>query len=275
MFVIIARAWHDWVGVDITSWKFSLMMQQQQVTLVATQLSRFYHKYCAVNNLNLCLERGQVLGLLGANGAGKSTTLQMLSGNLAPTTGSIQINGIDLLDQPRLAKHQLGYLPEQPALYKDLTINEQLIYAARLQELTKQEANEAVAYARQRCHLDEMQDRLIGNLSKGFRQRVGIAQAILHSPTLIILDEPTVGLDPIQVNDLRKLIRELGESHSVILSTHILSEVKAVCDRVHILDCGETVFSGDISGETVQSLEKQFFDLVGPEAQLADQDVAV
>ena len=251
-------------------------MQQQQSTLVASQLSRFYHRKCVVNNINLCLRRGQVLGLLGANGAGKSTTLQMLSGNLSPSAGSVEVNGVDLLEQPQLAKSYLGYLPEQPALYKDLTINEQLNYAARLQGITRNESYDKIAYVRRRCNLDEMQDRLIGNLSKGFRQRVGIAQAILHNPAVIILDEPTVGLDPVQMRDIRQLIRELGEAHSVILSTHILSEVQAVCDSVHILDCGETVFSGEISGETVQSLEQRFFELVGRDpTELIHEDVAI
>ncbi len=230
-------------------------------TLVkATGLSRFYSDHCAVVDLNLQLRRGEVLGLLGPNGAGKSTTMQMLTGNLAPSTGEIQINAVDLLDEPLAAKSHLGYLPEQPPVYRDLTVNEFLRYCAQLHGLNQSAVPEAVARARLRCSLDDVQHRLIANLSKGFQQRVGIAQAILHNPAVIILDEPTVGLDPIQIREIRTLIRELGEEHGVILSTHILPEVQAVCDRVQILNRGRTVFNDSLTG--VGSLEKIFFDLV-------------
>ncbi|MGB1009160.1 MAG: ABC transporter ATP-binding protein [Thiolinea sp.] len=226
----------------------------------AEGLSRFYGGHCAVENLSLTLRKGEVLGLLGPNGAGKSTTMQMLTGNLAPATGEIRINGIDLLDEPLEAKRNLGYLPEQPPVYRDLTVNEFLLYCAQLHGLAGSDAQQAVEKARQKCSLVEVQHRLISNLSKGFQQRVGIAQAILHNPAIIILDEPTVGLDPIQIREIRTLIRELGEEHGVILSTHILPEVQTVCDRVQILNRGKTVFNGGLQG--VSSLEKIFFDLV-------------
>lgn len=233
---------------------------ESSILLAAEGLSRYYNDHAAVENLNLQLQKGEVLGLLGPNGAGKSTTMQMLTGNLAPTTGSIQINGIDLLEAPRQAKRHLGYLPEQPPVYRDLTVHEYLEYCAKLHGLGGAVRTQAIRFASERCSLNEVQNRLIANLSKGYKQRVGIAQAILHSPAVVILDEPTVGLDPLQIREIRKLIRELGQEHSVILSTHILPEVQAVCDRVQILNRGRTVFNDSLKGIT--SLEQVFFDLV-------------
>ena len=226
----------------------------------ANNLARRYAGYSAVTDLDLRLCKGEVLGLLGPNGAGKSTTMQMLTGNLAPSAGEILIGGIDLLDKPLAAKTDIGYLPEQPPVYRDLTVNEFLNYCAQLHGFNKHDAQSVVAKARQRCSLDEVQHRLIANLSKGFQQRVGIAQAVLHNPAVIILDEPTVGLDPIQIREIRSLIRELGEEHGVILSTHILPEVQSVCDRVQILNRGRTVFNDSLKG--IGSLEKTFFELV-------------
>lgn len=233
---------------------------ESSILLAAEGLSRYYNDHAAVENLNLQLQKGEVLGLLGPNGAGKSTTMQMLTGNLAPTTGSIQINGIDLLEAPRQAKRHLGYLPEQPPVYRDLTVHEYLEYCAKLHGLGGAARTQAIRLASERCSLNEVQNRLIANLSKGYKQRVGIAQAILHNPAVVILDEPTVGLDPLQIREIRKLIRELGQEHSVILSTHILPEVQAVCDRVQILNRGRTVFNDSLKGIT--SLEQVFFDLV-------------
>jgi len=211
-------------------------------------LSHFYGDLHAVNNISFTLNQGEVVGFLGANGAGKSTTMQCLTGNLDPTTGQITINGIDLLDEPVEAKAQLGYLPEQPPLYKELTVEEYLDFCARLNRVAKDEVGSAVDRALQRCGLTEVRQRLIGNLSKGYQQRVGIAQAIIHNPPIIILDEPTVGLDPKQIVEIRKLIRELGKAHSVLLSTHIMSEVKAICDRVLVINKGELILSDDIEG---------------------------
>jgi ABC-2 type transport system ATP-binding protein len=187
-----------------------------------------------------------VLGLLGPNGAGKTTTMQMLTGNLAPSTGSISICGVDLLDRPAAAKARIGYLPEVPPLYKELTVDEYLRFAARIHRVAAKQAAAAVARAKQRCGVDVPGDKLIGSLSKGYQQRVGIAQAIVHEPDVVILDEPTVGLDPIQIREIRVLIRELRDAHSVILSTHILPEVEAVCDRVNILHRGNIIFSDSI-----------------------------
>lgn len=209
-------------------------------------LSRYYGPIHAVRNISFDVQRGEVLGFLGPNGAGKSTTMQMLAGNLAPTSGQILINGVDLLDQPKQAKADIGYLPEQPPLYKELTVDEYLAYAARINRIARNQQAKAIDAAKQRCGLTEVGRRLIGNLSKGFQQRVGIAQAIIHSPAIVILDEPTVGLDPIQIREIRHLIRELGDSHGVILSTHILPEVQATCDRVQIIHNGELVLNDSL-----------------------------
>jgi ABC-2 type transport system ATP-binding protein len=216
------------------------------------QLTRYYGEHCAVNNVSFTLEKGEILGFLGPNGAGKSSTMQMICGNLAPTSGQILVNGIDILDQPKEAKRELGYLPEVPPVYRDLTVDEFLDYCGRLHGLSRHPLQAALNQAKERCGLTEVSERLIGNLSKGYQQRVGIAQAILHSPAVIILDEPTVGLDPIQIREIRELIRELGKEHGVILSTHILPEVQESCTWVQIIHKGQLVLSDSIEGLTQQ-----------------------
>lgn len=212
----------------------------------ADRLTRHYGPLRAVNNVSFTLDKGEVLGFLGPNGAGKSTTMQMLCGCLAPTQGGIRINGIDLLEEPLAAKRQIGFLPEQPPLYQELTVDEYLRYSARLRRITRNDLAKAVTIVKERCGLIDTGHRLIGNLSKGYQQRVGIAQAIIHSPPVVVLDEPTVGLDPIQIREIRDLIKELGKHHGVILSTHILPEVHMTCNRVQIMHRGELVFSDSI-----------------------------
>jgi len=216
------------------------------VTVEASELTRVYGNNAVVRDVSFSLSKGEVLGFLGPNGAGKSTTMKMLTGNLAPTSGSIKICGIDIIDQPKDAKALIGYLPETPPLYKELTVDEMLSLAARLHGVSRGSVKKAVQTVKERCGLTEMSRRLIDNLSKGYQQRVGIAQAIIHNPMVVILDEPTVGLDPIQIRDIRALIKELGGEHSVILSTHILPEVEIVCDHVQIIHKGELVFNGSI-----------------------------
>jgi ABC-2 type transport system ATP-binding protein len=211
-------------------------------------LSRYYGNLRAVNDVSFNVSQGEILGFLGPNGAGKTTTMQILSGNLAPSGGSVRIAGHDLAAEPKAAKTALGYLPEQPPLYRDLTVDEYLDYCAALHRLPRQQRRAARENAKSKCGLADTGRRLIGNLSKGYQQRVGIAQAIIHLPPLVILDEPTIGLDPIQIREIRALIRELGKDHGVILSTHILPEVQATCDRVQIISKGSLVLTDTIDG---------------------------
>jgi ABC-2 type transport system ATP-binding protein len=214
-----------------------------ETLIEVTHLSRNYGPIQAVSDISFNVQRGEVLGFLGPNGAGKSTTMQMLTGNLAPSHGAIKICGIDLLDQPKAAKAQIGYLPEQPPVYRELSVDEYLTFCARINRIAKNDIGKALASAKERCGLTEVSGRLIGNLSKGYQQRVGIAQAIIHSPAIVVLDEPTVGLDPIQIREIRSLIRDLSQEHAVILSTHILPEVQMTCDRVQIISRGRLVYS--------------------------------
>jgi ABC-2 type transport system ATP-binding protein len=224
------------------------MPEQDTVsTILARGLTRSFGSHVAVNDITLELKRGEVLGFLGPNGAGKTTTMHMLTGNLAPSRGEISICGIDLLEEPVAAKARIGYAPEVPPLYRELTVDEYLLLAAKLHRVPRARRAEAVGAAKQRCGLTEVGRKLIGTLSKGFQQRVGIAQAIVHMPDVVVLDEPTVGLDPNQIREIRALIRELGGGHSVILSTHILPEVETVCDRVQIMHHGEIVYSDTIA----------------------------
>lgn len=210
-------------------------------------VSKRFGSLQALDDISFTVEQGEFFALLGPNGAGKTTTMQMITGNLAPSAGEIRICGIDLLDHPTRAKARIGYLPETPPLYRDLTVEEFLQLAARLHRVPKSRVAQAVAQAQRRCGLSDMTSRRIGALSKGYQQRVGIAQAIVHEPDLVVLDEPTVGLDPNQIREIRILIRELADQHAVILSTHILPEVETVCDRVQILHHGQVVYTDNIA----------------------------
>src|SRR5512139_2683826 len=216
------------------------------ITLTARNLSRSMGGNEVIRGVSLELRRGEVLGLLGHNGAGKSTTLQMLTGALLPHAGHIEICGFDLAVQPAQAKACIGYLPETPPLYRDMRVDDYLTFAARLHRVERAKIPAALAEARRRCGLQDAGRKIIGTLSKGYQQRVGIAQAIVHQPEVIILDEPTVGLDPAQIRDIRALIRELGSTHSVLLSTHLLSEAETICDRVEIMQHGQLIY-GDTS----------------------------
>lgn len=233
-----------------------------EYTIVAKGLTRSFGHRNAVKNINLSVRRGEVLGLLGVNGAGKSTTMNMLAGIMIPDKGSINISGHSLSERPMQARARLGYLPEQPPLYPELTVDSYLAYCARLRGVPGSEVMKAVEKSRSQCGLEEVGHRLIKNLSKGYQQRAGIAQAIIHQPDIVILDEPTVGLDPIQIVEIRNLIRSLGNQHSVILSTHILPEVQAVCDRVMIIREGQVLHDSPLSAFTEnESLEQVFIKL--------------
>jgi ABC-2 type transport system ATP-binding protein len=221
-----------------------------------------------VRDLTLALAKGQVLGLLGVNGAGKSTTLRMIAGVLAPSAGRVLIDGDDLGENPGLARRRIGYLPEVPPLHAELTVTEFLAFCARLHGLAR-DADPAVARAIDRSGLGAVRRRQIGALSKGFRQRVGLAQAILHEPALIVLDEPASGLDPVQTLNLRELVRGLGADHAVVLSTHVLPDVVACCDRVAILHEGvlrhegrldAAEHAGDVRIRSVRALSAKDFE---------------
>ena len=219
-----------------------------------SHLSKKYGTHPAIEDLSFTVGDGQIFGLLGPNGAGKSTIMNILTGYLAPTSGEVKVAGFSLPEQTQQAKACVGYLPEQPPLYPEMTVQEYLDFAAELKGIKKKaERKEQVLRAARRTGLEDVLPRLIRSLSKGYRQRVGIAQALLGSPQLIILDEPTVGLDPAQVIEIRNLIRELGKAHTVILSSHILSEVQAVCQQVLILSKGRLVAVGSPEelGETL------------------------
>ena len=216
-------------------------------------LTKRYGDHTAVSDLSFVIEKGKVYGLLGPNGAGKSTTMNMITGCLAMTEGTVKIGGYDIFEQPKQAKQLIGYLPEQPPVYPERTPREYLTFVARVKGVSPSEIKEKVALAMEVTQISEVADRLIRNLSKGYKQRVGIAQAVLGDPEVIILDEPTVGLDPRQIIEIRELIRELGKEHTVILSSHILSEVQAVCDTIMIISQGKLV-----ACDTAEHLERLF-----------------
>ena len=208
-----------------------------------TNLDKRYGDHTAVDHLSFQIEKGKIYGFLGPNGAGKSTTMNMITGYIASTEGKVVIDGHDILEEPEEAKKCIGYLPEQPPLYFDMTVLEYMKFAADLKKIPRKERESMIEEVMDMVKITDMKNRLIKNLSKGYRQRVGLAQAILGYPEVIILDEPTVGLDPKQIIEIRSLIKELKKKHTVILSSHILSEVSAVCDYVLIISHGRLVAS--------------------------------
>ena len=214
-------------------------------------LVKKYGSHLAVDNLSFTVEQGQIYGFLGPNGAGKSTTMNIMTGYIGATSGEVLINGYDILKEPELAKKSIGYLPEIPPLYTDMTVKEYLKFVAELRKIPKKEIAGAVEEVIEMVQLEEVKLRLIKNLSKGYKQRVGLAQAIIGFPEIIILDEPMVGLDPKQIIEIRELIRELAENHTVILSSHILAEVREICDHIMIISKGKLVAS-----DTPENLEK-------------------
>lgn len=224
-----------------------------------TNLTKRYGEHVAVDHLSFRVEKGQIYGFLGPNGAGKSTTMNMITGYLAPSEGTVVIDGKDIQKEPEEAKRKVGYLPEIPPLYTDMTVEEYLIFAAELKKIPAKERKGQVEKVMEMTRIADMRGRLIRNLSKGYRQRVGLAQAILGDPEVLILDEPSVGLDPKQIIEIRDLIRQLGENHTIILSSHILSEVSAVCDHIMIIAHGQLVASD--SPEGLQKLMKGSMEL--------------
>ena len=210
----------------------------------AQNLVRRYGDFTAVDGVSLAVNEGEILGMLGPNGAGKTTTIRMITGFLPPTSGRVTVAGKDLFASPREARREVGYLPENVALYTEMRVGEYLTYRARLEGMSRAEVPQAIGVALERCLLEEVRDQIIGTLSKGYRQRVGLATAILHRPRVLVLDEPTVGLDPKQIIAIREQIRQLGRERTLLLSTHILPEVELLCDRVVIIDRGRIVAEG-------------------------------
>ncbi len=210
----------------------------------ANNLVKRYGKHTALNGLNFTVEKGEILGLLGVNGAGKSTTMNIMTGYISATEGTVKIDGIDILEEPEKVKKKIGYLPEIPPLYMDMTVKEYLMFVSKIKKVKSKDAAKNIESVMELIKIGDVQNRLIKNLSKGYKQRVGLAQAIIGDPEVLILDEPTVGLDPKQIFEMRNLIKKLGENHTIILSSHILSEVSAVCNRLLIVSKGEIVATG-------------------------------
>lgn len=228
------------------------MQKEDNKVIEAIGLVKKYGDHVAVDHLDFTVEKGQVLGFLGPNGAGKSTTMNMLTGYISSTEGTIIVNGYDMLEEAEEAKKSIGYLPEQPPLYPDMTVKEYLKFVTELKQVPKKERTAEIERVIGLTKIDVMRNRLIRHLSKGYKQRVGIAQAMIGNPEVIILDEPTVGLDPAQIIEIRELIRDLAKEHTVLLSSHIMQEISAVCDHIMIICHGKLILSG-----TLEELQKQ------------------
>ena len=231
-----------------------------QTYLEINNLNKFYDKHHALDDVSLNISVGEIVGLLGPNGAGKSTTMKIVTGNLSSSSGDVLINDINIVQQPTKTKTQLGYLPEVPPLYKELTVYEFLILASKLKKIPKKNIITSVESTIEMCGLMQVKNKLISNLSKGFQQRVGIAQAIVHNPKLVVLDEPTVGLDPNQVVQIRELIKKISKNKAILFSSHILSEVEAICNRVYILNFGKIIYTANIKKLTDNLLNSFQFE---------------
>ncbi len=226
--------------------------------IVVQNLSRSYGDFLAVNQLNFTIEKGKILGFLGPNGSGKTTTMRMLSGFMPPSAGRILIDGMDIQENDLEAKKKIGYLPETPPLYLDMRVDEYLTYVAHLKGVDKTSIPERLRLVKEKCGLVDVRHMLIRSLSKGFRQRVGIAQSVINNPAFLILDEPTVGLDPKQISEIRNLIKSLAGEMTVILSTHILPEVTLICDDILIVHRGRIMFQESLRNIPGEDLERLF-----------------
>jgi len=239
--------------------------QAAPAMIEATGLSKFYGEFAATRDVSFTVNQGEVVGFLGPNGAGKSTTMKLLTGYLAPSTGVAKIAGHDMAKDRLAGAKRLGYLPENGPLYDDMTPRGLLHFFADARGLSPKQRRDRIDYVVELCHLESVIGKAVGKLSKGFRQRVGMAQALLHEPDVLILDEPTAGLDPNQIRGVRDTIRQLGKEKTILLSTHILQEVDAICDRVLFITEGRLVFDGKV-GELEsggKSLEDKFLELTG------------
>ena len=232
---------------------YVVQVKEESGVIEISHLVKEYGSHRAVDDLSLTVEPGRIYGFLGPNGAGKSTTMNILTGYIGATSGTVTINGHDIFKEPEEARKCIGYLPEIPPVYEDMTVWEYLYFAAELKKVEKSKRVQYVEEAMELTHITDMENRLIRNLSKGYRQRVGLAQAVLGYPEIIILDEPTVGLDPKQIIEIRDLVKSLGKDHTVILSSHILTEISAVCDYVLIINKGRLV-----AADATENLSKMF-----------------
>lgn len=236
-------------------------------------LVKTYGDFTAVQGLTFDVPKGQILGLLGPNGAGKSTTMKVLSAFMPATSGEVKVAGLDVFEEPMAVKAKVGYLPELPPLYTEMRVREYLEYVADLKLVPSSKRKERVDYVVERCGLKENEKRIIATMSKGFKQRVGIAQALVHDPEVVILDEPTVGLDPVQIVEIRNLIKDLAGTHTVVLSTHILPEVVATCQRVLLINHGKIMVNDTIEALTAEGdLEKAYLKIVAGESLAHTQE---
>src|SRR5438874_2198760 len=240
-----------------------------------SELTKRYARTTAVDHISFEVEKGQIVGFLGPNGAGKTTTMRMLTCFLPPTSGAASVAGFDVLEQPMEVKKRIGYLPEMPPLYHEMRATEYLMFVGKLKGLSGTDLRQRVDTACERCAITDMKDKLLGKLSKGYRQRVGLAQAILHNPDVLILDEPTAGLDPKQINETRDLIKSLAGDHTIILSTHILPEVEQTCEQVVIINNGKIVATDSVSNlrSRARGGESVIVEVAGGEGGLATEDV--
>ena len=236
-------------------------------------LTKRYGPTLAVSDVSFEVQKGEVLGFLGPNGAGKTTTMRVITGYLAPSEGRIRVAGYDVVDEPLEAKRRTGYLPETPPVYPDMTVTEYLAFVARIKGVGRREIKKRIDEVSEKCAVTDVQRRQIGKLSKGYRQRVGLAQALIHNPDVLILDEPTAGLDPKQIIETRVLIKGLAGQHTVVLSTHILPEVSKTCQRVLVINTGKIVASGtpDELTHRLQGYETVLLTVEGPAAEIMDK----
>jgi len=236
--------------------------------LEATELKRRLSANSAIHGISINLQRGDILGLLGLNGAGKSTTLKMLAGTLVPDSGRVSISGFSMAENPHQARQRIGFLPDTPPLYNDMRVSDYLRFCAKLRRVGKPSITEKLEAVLTRCDLHSVARQRIAQLSKGFRQRVGLAQALIHEPDVLLLDEPSNGLDPNQMHGMRNIISQSGEKQAVIFSTHLLNEAKAVCNRIAVVHQGRLIHEAEVTGNDAQ-LEELFTNLVHEQPQMA------
>jgi ABC-2 type transport system ATP-binding protein len=243
--------------------------------ITVRELTKKYARTVAVDHISFAVEKGQIVGFLGPNGAGKTTTMRMLTCFLPPTAGEATVAGFDVLEQPLEVKKRIGYLPESPPLYPEMETGEYLAFVGKLKGISGADLNKRVDYACERCSIVDVKNKLLGRLSKGYRQRVGLAQAIIHNPDVLILDEPTAGLDPKQINETRELIRSLAGDHTIILSTHILPEVEQTCEQVLIINKGKLVATDSVHNlqNRARGSETMVLEIAGHNGNL-DRSVA-